>query len=341
VKTFLMWALLIGVAMLGVAGCGDDSSTTGAGGKKKILIGVIAKSASNDVFQAAHAGAQDAAKEIKDSATELGKKYGGANIEVTIDIRTPTAEDPERQAVSIDELVRQGANGILVSCSEAKTLTKAINKAVDAGVVVVCFDSDAPDSKRLTCYGCDDIVCGQKVATALSAAMDDKGLVAILAGNQSAPNLQKRVQGVQDVLKTKPGIKMLDVGPIYHEESADAAAAKIQEIQRQHPEITGWALVGGWPLFAKDALKWEPGSVKVVSVDALPQQLPYVEKGYVVELLGQDCYGWGHRGVDILLDKIVNGKDPAKKIVDELTPVTKENAATYGKNWEKWLKKSN
>jgi N-methylhydantoinase A/oxoprolinase/acetone carboxylase beta subunit len=30
------------------------------------------------------------------------------------------------------------------------------------------------------------------------------------------------------------------------------------------------AMIGGWPLFAKNALKWEPGTIKVVSVDALP-----------------------------------------------------------------------
>jgi ribose transport system substrate-binding protein len=337
VKNFFSWLCAGGLA-LAILGCGGGETPatqtsgggTPAGGKKTVLIGMIAKSASNDVFQAAHAGANDAAK-------ELAAEYG---VEVTIDIRTPTAEDPERQAKSIDELVRAGAQGILVSCSEANTLTKAINKASDAGVKVVTFDSDAPASKRITNYGCDDIVAGRKVATELAKAMGNKGTVAILAGNQSAPNLQNRVKGVQEVLGKIEGIKMLAVGPVYHEESADAAVAKVQEIQRQYPEITGWAMVGGWPLFAKDALKWEPGKVKVVSLDALPQQLPYVEKGYVEVLLGQDCYGWGYKGVQILLDEIVKDKHPAStKIVDELTIVTKENASTYGKKWEKWLNK--
>ena len=27
-------------------------------------------------------------------------------------------------------------------------------------------------------------------------------------------------------------------------------------------------------------------------------------------LLAQDCYGWGHKSVEILLEKIVNSKDP-------------------------------
>jgi ribose transport system substrate-binding protein len=64
----------------------------------------------------------------------------------------------------------------------------------------------------------------------------------------------------------------------------------------------------------------EPGSVKVVSVDALPAQIPYVQQGYVEALYAQDCYGWGHKSVEILLEKIVNGKDPeSKRIIDPLT----------------------
>jgi ribose transport system substrate-binding protein len=57
-------------------------------------------------------------------------------------------------------------------------------------------------------------------------------------------------------------------------------------------------------------------------------------------LLAQDCYGWGHKSVDLLLNKIVNKQDPPNpKVIDPLTAVTKENADEYGKNWERWLGK--
>src|SRR5580765_6685290 len=87
--------------------------------KKKVTIGLVAKSQSNAVFQAAYAGAKDAAK-------ELGEKY---NAEVTIDWQTPTDEDAQKQAEAIDSLVRGGAQGIAVSCSEANTVTPAIDRA--------------------------------------------------------------------------------------------------------------------------------------------------------------------------------------------------------------------
>ena len=56
----------------------------------------------------------------------------------------------------------------------------------------MCFDSDAPRSKRMCYYGTDDETCGKLVMEELAKEMGDKGTIAILAGNQSAPNLQKR-----------------------------------------------------------------------------------------------------------------------------------------------------
>jgi len=300
--------------------------------KKKITIGLVAKSQSNAVFQAAYSGAKDAAK-------ELGEKY---NADITIDWQTPTDEDAQKQAEAIDALARNGAQGISVSCSEANTVTPAINRAVAAGSIVMCFDSDAPRSKRMCYYGTDDATCGKTVMAELAKAMGDKGTIAILAGNQSAPNLQARVKGVRDELKNHPDIKELNDGQgvFYHPETPEDAARAVQSAQTTNPGIQGWAMVGGWPLFTKNALKWEPGSVKVVSVDALPAQIPYVQQGYVEALYAQDCYGWGHKSVEILLEKIVNGKDPeSKRIIDPLTRVTKENADEYMKNWNKWLGK--
>ena len=57
------------------------------------------------------------------------------------------------------------------------------------------FDSDAPQSKRFAFYGVDDVKTGEAVMRELATLMGGKGKVAILAGNQNAPNLRKRVDG--------------------------------------------------------------------------------------------------------------------------------------------------
>ena len=107
-----------------------------------------------------------------------------------------------------------------------------------------------------------------------------------------------------------------------------------------NPDLAGWGLLGGWPLFTDNALHWEPGAIKCVAVDALPPELNYVRSGHVQLLLSQDVYGYGYHAVEHLLNKVHFHKDPPRaNDATPLTAVTKENVETFAKNWEKWLPK--
>jgi len=313
-------------ALFGLA-IAAHTSHAQAKARPKYKIGLIAKSESNPVFQAARVGAQDAAK-------ELGEKYG---CDIEILWRTPAAEDAQKQAQLLEQLVVVGVDGIAISCTDAAKTTPAINKAVGKGIAVATFDSDAPASKRFVFHGVDDVECGRAVARELAARLGSSGgPIAILAGTQTAPNLQARVRGVKEELAKLPALKLVDV--YYHKETAQDAAAKVREVQTAHPEIAGWAMVGGWPLFSDALMDWTPGKVKIVAVDALPAQLKYVEKGIVQTLLAQRVYGWGHRSVELLVEKLHNNQTPkTPRDVAELDSVTADNVEAYGKNWEKWL----
>ncbi|MCW5765440.1 MAG: substrate-binding domain-containing protein [Phycisphaeraceae bacterium] len=294
--------------------------------KKSYVIGLVAKSNSNPVFIAARTGANDAAKEI-------GKQYG---IEIKIDWRTPVSEDGQKQAEFIEQLVAAGADGIAVSASDAAKLKTAIDAADAKGVPVATFDSDVPGSKRFAYYGTDDFACGQQVAAELAKAMGGKGTVAILAGNPNAPNLQSRVRGVKDGLAKFADIKVLDT--YYHPETPQDAVSKVEQVMAANPQITGWAMVGGWPLFTKNGLDKVAGKAKVVAVDALPAQLEYLRNGQCEVLLGQKVYEWGYESVRLIMDRLIKGESPKDPVIKaELVPVTKANADEYGKNWDKWL----
>ncbi|MEY4488607.1 MAG: hypothetical protein RIQ79_1115 [Verrucomicrobiota bacterium] len=296
--------------------------------EREITLGLVAKSQGNPVFQAARVGAEDAAK-------TLGKQLG---LKIKIDWRTPNEEDAQKQAEAIEQLVLAGAEGIAVSCTDANKLTATIDRAVENGVPVATFDSDAPASKRFVTYGVNDIDCGRQTMAELAKVMKGQGIVAILAGNQTAPNLQKRVQGAREEAKKYPGITIRDV--YYHKETPQDSAAKVEQVMQANPDITGWAMIGGWPLFTENALKWAPGTVQCVSVDALPAQLAYIRSGHVPVLLAQQCYQWGYRSVEHLINKIVLKKDPASVVdVSALIPVTKDTVDAFAKNWDTWLPK--
>ncbi len=308
---------------------GNDTAVAPAtGDTRPLMIGVVAKSNSNPVFIAARTGAVDACR-------DLSKKY---NRQITCNWQTPVTEDAQKQAQIIEQLVAQGADGISVSCSDGQVLEQPINAAVDRGVVVVTFDSDSANSKRMAYYGINDLECGKAVMRQLAAAMGDKGgTVAILSGNQTAPNLNARIEGVKQELATMKdkGFTLKQV--FYTKEDPAIAAGYVQQVQTSNPDIAGWAMVGGWPLFTRNALDNVPA--KVVSVDTLPEELAYVKEGKVQALIGQDCYGWGYQSVTMIVEKLIDNKTPAKAINSfDLAIVTKENVAEHEGTWDKWLR---
>jgi len=335
--------LLIGAALIGSlwgCGSGDKGATenttaptdtskpadgTAANGKE-FKITVIAKSNDNPVFQAAKNGALKAAEDFTKST----------GTKITIDWRTPDKEDGQEQASRLEAAVSGGTNAVLLSCSDASKVTGAIDAAVAKGVTVMTFDSDAPASKREAFYGADDLDCGHQVAMELAKQVGTAPTnVAILAGNQNAPNLQKRVQGVKEELAKTSTIKVVDV--FYHNESPQDAAAKVQEVMSAHPEINAWAMVGGWPLFTTTLLnELDPAKVKIVAVDCLPAQMPYIEKGICPVLLAQPCFKWGYEGVRMIVDKAISKKDVPAINKMELVAVTKDKLGEWGKQLKDW-----
>ena len=326
--------LFLATSLLGATGCGNDggdASQGAAAGDAKpagqtYVIGVIAKSESNPVFKAARKGARDAAERL------------GAEHDVTIQIRwqTPPDEDAQRQAQYVEQLISAGVDGIAVSCSDSNLLTDVLADAVDRNIAVVTFDSDAPDSGRMCYYGVDDVAAGREVMNQLARVMGESGTVAVLAGNQAAANLQARVQGVREAADAFPGIEILDV--FYHPEQATDAAARMQQVQNANPQITGWALVGGWPLYTDNALDGIYQSSKIVSMDPLPLPLEYVKAGQVQVLVGQPYYGWGERSVELIFDKIHFDRSPTSEFIyAEFDIVDGGNAEQFTEQWNTWL----
>ena len=318
--------LAAALALLAAA-CGGSQPAPAnqATAKPGIKIAMIAKSSTNPVFLSARTGAEAAAK-------ELTAKHG---VPVEIAWLTPPTEDGQIQAQRIAQAVNEGASAILVSCSDAGKVTGAINDAVARGVPVMTFDSDAPESKRFAFYGVDDIKTGQSVMDELAKQMGEAGSIAILAGNQNAPNLRNRVEGVKQAATKYPKIKIVDT--FYHIETPQDAAAEVIRVQNAYPQIQGWAMIGGWPLFTQTLLTdLDPKKVKIVAVDGLPAELAYVDKGLAPVLLAQPTYLWGHVSVQKIFDKVQLKQEVPTIIPMDLVRVTKDNLGTWARQLKAW-----
>jgi ribose transport system substrate-binding protein len=109
-------------------------------------------------------------------------------------------------------------------------------------------------------------------------------------------------------------------------------------VQTANPDIDGWAMIGSWSLFTDALLKWEPGRVKIVAMDALPAELPYVQRGVVAKLFAQQTYQWGWQSVELLTEKVIEGRNPPAMEYSPLIPVTQTNVDEFAQNWKKWLR---
>jgi ribose transport system substrate-binding protein len=296
-------------------------------GKRNIKIAMIGKSRANPVFGAAHRGAQDA-------AAILSARHG---VKIEVAILTPDREDTGLQLESLAKAVRSGVDAILIAPTDAARATPAIDEAVEAGVAVMTFDNDAPGSKRFAHYGPDDVAVGQRVMEELAKQIGGAGKVALLAGNRDAANLRARAEGVQKAAEGLGGVEL--IGPFYHEEKPQVAAAEMLRIDAENPDLKGWAVVGGWPLFRSsqslalldDLTRRE---LKVVCVDALPDQLVYVDKGLAV-LLAQPVYDWGTVGVETIVDRLFGTPVP-ERIEMELVRVAPDSLADWAERLRDW-----
>lgn len=309
-------------AVIAAAACGKGGDTAAG---KTFTIAMIAKSSTNPVFLSGRQGAEAA-------AAELSKKH---NMTVKIDWLTPPNEDASVQSQRISEAVNSGANAILLSSSDANKVRGAVDEAANRGVPVMTFDSDVPDSKRFSFYGGDDVKMGVQVMDELASQMGGKGKVAIIAGNQNALNLQARVRGVREAAAKYPDITI--VNAFYHAETPQDAAAEVLRIKNAYPDMQGFAMIGGWALFTRTLLTdLDPKKIKIVAVDALPAELPYVEAGLAPVLFAQPTYSWGYVSVNTIFDHVYLKKEVPAHVQMDLVRVSKDNLGTWARQLKEW-----
>jgi ribose transport system substrate-binding protein len=295
-----------------------EAIAEGIAAQKAVVFGVVAPSKEDPTFLAAKMGAEQ-------EAASLSKQKG---VNIRIDWHASYKENAHEQAIAVQQLVNTKVDGIAVSPLDAKLLTPSIDKAVESGVQVVTLGIDAPQSKRLALLSNDDDAFGREIMKALAKEMGFKGVAAILAGDQNSPKLRLRLKGIKEESILYPGLKILDT--YYCRETPEDAALTMTRVMVSHPEITGWALMGSWPLYAENSLKWEPGAVKVVTVGEWAQ-IRDVKAGLVQVVLVDPVYQWGAAAVQTLFEKVVENKEP-KSVFPKVEVATVDKSTVEKKN---------
>ena len=306
--------LLLAVA---VGGCSSSAPPAESTAPRKLRFAVIPKALDIPVFNYARMGAEKAAAEFGD---------------VEVLWNAPASADQLKQKEILESYITQRVDGIAISALNGDFLAETINRAVDAGIPVTTWDSDAATSKRIAFYGVDDRASGRIMGEQAIKLLDGKGKVAIIT-SLGATNLQNRLNGVREALANAPGIEIVETYDI--QEDMLRCAQIIATGTRRYPDLAAWISVGGWPVFTRNALDVvDPNRTKVISFDTISPALDLLRANKVQVLLGQKYFGWGSESVR-LLREIGQGRRPASPIIDSgVDVVTKENVDEYEKQWK-------
>jgi fructose transport system substrate-binding protein len=140
----------------GVAACGSDDSGSasssgdgGGGGGDKVTVGLITKTETNPFFVKMKEGAQAQATKLgADLQSFAGKKDG----------------DNESQVAAVESLISAGAKGLMITPSDSKAIVPALDKARQAGLLVVALDTQTePADAADATYATDNFAAGEAI----------------------------------------------------------------------------------------------------------------------------------------------------------------------------------
>ena len=246
------------------------------------------------------------------------------------------ASDMAEQARVMEDMIARGVDAIGVSCNDPDGCIDPINKAVEAGIEVMTWDSDSPNSKRFTYLGVSNYDGGLAAADLLVRAMGEEGKVALLTGVPGAFNLEERIRGFKDGVA---GSNLEIVRTVACNDDINLGVQVVEETMQAYPDLSGWFFVGLWPLFAERGSMplWEEAAragMKTVAFDTLPVELEYVKDGLIYGLVGQKYWGWGYDTVQMIYDHIVNGKQFESFTNSGMDIVTAKNVDAMKEAWD-------
>ncbi len=225
-KRKIALGLTLAVLASGLAGCGNaapQTSGTEGAAKSEELYSMVVFTKGAEYFNWCYAGMKDAAASIGDH--------------ITVELQGPAEWDASLEARTVEQVTAKNPTGILVASADETTLNAAIGKALDAGIPVIGFDSDAAESGRLSYVGTDNYDFGATAAKSMAEMLGGEGEVAICMV-PGAIAQEERAEGFKNWLEENaPDIKVVselnDEGDVAKSETVCTA------LLQSNPNIKG------------------------------------------------------------------------------------------------------
>ncbi|HET7080428.1 MAG TPA: ABC transporter substrate-binding protein [Chloroflexia bacterium] len=284
----------------GAAGGATAAATAASGGSaSSMYIPVISKGFQHQFWQAVKKGAEDKAKELGVQIT-----FEGPESESQVD----------KQIEMLQAALDKKPTALCFAALDSKAAIPLLQKAKDANIPVVGFDSGVDSDIPVTTVATDNIKAAGEAAKRMAQMIGDSGEVALVVHDQTSRTGIDRRDGFVNEMKNHPNIKIVDIqyGGGDQLKSTDLAKAIIQA----HPDLKGLfganegSIIG--VLNAVKELKKE-GKITVIGYDSGQQQQDAIRSGVEAGAITQDPINIGARCVESAV-KAVKGESLPKTI---------------------------
>src|SRR5579875_793785 len=191
-----------GVAAMILEACGSSSSSSSAsassgsaasgifGTSKSYHFTMVNHVTTNVFFTPTQNGAADACKLLGCSYTWTGSATSNVSEMVN----------------AINSAVSSHVDGIATSLIDPKAFNGPVQSALSAGIPVVAYNADEPQTGRLAYIGQDLYLSGQQMGQHI-VSLVPSGEIALFIATPGAANIQPRINGAIATLKSHPSIK--------------------------------------------------------------------------------------------------------------------------------------
>ncbi|QKQ77529.1 ABC transporter substrate-binding protein [Nostoc sp. TCL240-02] len=265
-------------------------------------------------------------------ATEAeAKKIGGKDVNVTV---VSSAYDLNQQSNQIENFTASNTDIIIVNAADKSGIKPAIEKAKQAGRVVIAVDTGAEGGVDAT-ITTNNVQAGEVSCKYIADRLKGKGNVVIVNG-PPVDSVIQRVSGCESVLSKYPDIKILSKNQ-NAEGSRDGGLRVMTDLLTTFPKIDAVFAINdpsgvGAELAANQAQRKD---FFIVGVDGAPEAITAIaaKDSIYAATATQNPRGMAEKAVQVGND-ILNGKKPSNPTI--LIPVkliTKDNVSTE-KGWK-------
>ncbi|MEH1941513.1 MAG: ABC transporter substrate-binding protein [Nostoc sp.] len=264
-------------------------------------------------------------------ATEAeAKKIGGKDVNVTV---VSSAYDLNQQSNQIENFTASNTDIIIVNAADKSGIKPAIEKAKQAGRIVIAVDTGAEGGVDAT-ITTNNVQAGEVGCKYIADRLKGKGNVVIVNG-PPVDSVIQRVSGCENVLSKYPDIKVLSKNQ-NAEGSRDGGLRVMTDLLTTFPKIDAVFAINdpsgvGAELAANQAQRKE---FFIVGVDGAPEAIAAIKAkdSLYAATATQNPRGMAEKAVQVGND-ILKGKKPSNPTI--LIPVkliTKDNVSTE-KGW--------